>query len=200
MENLTFEQKLMIVQAKKLEIGLYIKYAHDKYEENIDYLRTANEYYNDFLTFIDMIKICETYKWEELKFRYTFLKKKITFEKKLKKNAIKEYSNIINYYTQKEVAYFNGLIAETEEYYNKMLLDFETMKKNHKEMFNKIRNALKSKTIIKIYELRDEYKELLMKLYDNFTEQRLLNKQYYKLKKKKAELLSELNPNNDIIV
>jgi hypothetical protein len=191
---MSIDDKILMIETKKLEVGITIKYTHDMYKQNIEILDSQIEYHKDFHNFIDKMKICELFKWEYLKGRFNHIKKKITADKKLSKKVSKLYGSIINYYTNEDRDYLNKLLTQINEYRGKMLFDFEYLKGMHKNLLQKIKTSVNSPNITKIYKYRNEYDEVYEKIYKNFMNLKLLDKEYYLLKKKKAEVISELTP------
>jgi hypothetical protein len=191
---MNMDDKITMIDRKKLEVGIAIKYTHDMYEQNIDILDSIINYHKEFHNFIDKIKMCEMFKWAFLKDRYKDIKKKITSEKPLKKAVLKSYGEIINYYSKSDVEYLNGLLAKVSEYRSKMLIDFENLKIMHKELGQRIKKCVLSPNILKVYRYREEYNEVCEKIYKNYMNFKLLDKEYAIIKKKKAQIIGEISP------
>jgi hypothetical protein len=66
--------------------------------------------YNEINLFIEICKVFEIYKWENIKINYKCIKRKINFCTILYNNITKLYSNIIVYYSNIEKNTINKIL------------------------------------------------------------------------------------------
>ena len=154
---------------------------------NFKLIKDNYKLHYDFLNFIDMIKLYESYKWEKIKQEYNNIKKMITLNKNLNKLIIKLYGNINNYYTDKENNNMNNLLQKFNDDILLLKIEMNNLRNTHIILVNKKTNYIKNNNIIKIYKLHDKCIIYINKLYDMYDKINILNKQKNILKNEKKK-------------
>jgi hypothetical protein len=149
--------------------------------------------YNEINLFIEICKVFEIYKWENIKINYKCIKRKINFCTILYNNITKLYSNIIVYYSNIEKNTINKIINDLHMNYETYLYNFSNIKITHKYILIKCNAARKSKSIIKIYYQNKQIDDIINKLIGIINNLKNLNNDLYNLKKNKIQLFYDIN-------
>ena len=149
--------------------------------------------YNEINLFIEICKVFEIYKWENIKINYKCIKRKINFCTILYNIITKLYSNIIVYYSNIEKNTINKIINDLHMNYETYLYNFSNIKITHKYILIKCNAARKSKSIIKIYYQNKQIDDIINKLIGIINNLKNLNNDLYNLKKNKIQLLYDIN-------
>ena len=149
--------------------------------------------YNEINLFIEICKVFEIYKWENIKINYKCIKRKINFCTILYNNITKLYSNIIVYYSNIEKNTINKIINDLHMNYETYLYNFSNIKITHKYILIKCNAARKSKSIIKIYYQNKQIDDIINKLIGIINNLKNLNNDLYNSKKNKIQLLYDIN-------
>jgi hypothetical protein len=91
------EEKMERIKTAKNLLMEKIAYAQTNIELNTGKISQNLEEHNEFIHFTELMKVYELYKWKTLKFNYTNIKKKTNLDKKIYKQIIKIYSEVVSY-------------------------------------------------------------------------------------------------------
>jgi hypothetical protein len=153
------------IEEDKLFFTKQIDDVSKQIENNISMITNIIASHNEFHNFIKIIDLLEYYKWCTLKNDYKQIKKNINRDKKLYRLLSDLYGNIISYYTPLEIEKYNKILQVIGESHMIMLYNYERLKNIHKDMYIKIKGYIKNNMIIKITNVSDEMKPILVELY-----------------------------------
>lgn len=181
------------IENDKVTLDSMIKNAIDNLNKDLNTITQVLDKHNDLLSFIEIMKIYEFYKWTDIKKSYSEIKKQVTKDSKLFLNIVRFYGDIISYYPENAINKMNSTIKNIKDEHDSVLLHFNLLRKKHKETKNKCGGYMRSNEITKIYDIVPEITPLITKLYKNYIDIKMINKQYYYLRTKKMNLISQIN-------
>ncbi len=188
-----YEERKINIEKDKLSLLSLIETTLSTIYSNIEIVKDVIEKHNDFINFVDTMKIYEMYKWTNVKLDYNTIKKKINQDKKIYQSISKFYGKIISYFNQDEITQLNSRIKSIYDLTENMVYNFDILQKVHINTGNKCKYMIKNPTIIKIYNLNTELKPLIVKLYENYIGIKMLNKQMNGLKNIKSSLINDIS-------
>jgi len=159
---------------------------------NLNKIEQLCEFHNDFINFVNTMKIYESYKWTNLKLEYKNIKIKINKDKKIIHKITNFLGKLTNYYTQNNIENINLTINDIVCKIDLMLYKFNILQRHHEYVRNKSKYMIKNNTIIKINNINNN-KQLLLKIYENYISIKILNVKIKKLKCVKKCLFCEIN-------
>lgn len=157
---------------------------------NIIQLNKEIDRHNELIDFLNKTHIFQQYYWESIKMDYNIIRKKVTQDKKKYKIITKLYGNIISYYSNNEINEINLRIANIKDMIDKMIFDKIILNKIHTN--TRLKCASINNNILKIELLSDNIKPIMNKLYNNYDQMKLLNKNLGQLKTQKNKLKYEI--------
>lgn len=171
-------------------------------EFNLNKIEQLHEIHTDFINFIETMNLYESYKWTILKSDYNFIKKKINKDKKIIHVITKFLGSLSNYYTQVEIDNINLRINDIGSKIELMVYRFNKLQRLHHEVHNKKKYMIKNDAIIKVDNINDTNKHLLLKIYENYISIKMLNIKFKNLKNVRKHLIHEINniQTNNIII
>lgn len=181
------------IEANKVALESMIKIANENLNKDLNIITQVLDKHSDFLSFIEIMKIYEFYKWTDIKKSYIEIKKQITKDSKLFLSIVRLYGNIISYYPEIIINKMNSTIKNIKNDHDSVLLNFNLLRKKHKETTKKCVRYIKSNETTKIYDISPEITPLITKLYKNYIDIKMINKQSNYLRTKKMNLLSQIN-------
>ena len=182
--------KCQQIQIDKAKLENLIDSTKQKLLFNIDKIDSIQREHKDFINFIKIIKIYELYRWTNLKYEYKNIKNTVTKDKKHYYIISKLYSNIISYYSEIEINNINLTIKFIKENTDLMLYNFNFLKRQHADILNTCKYLVKSDQFLKINEMNEDIKPIIIKLYKNYLDIKMTNKHYYKLKNYRLTLFN----------
>ena len=186
------EKKQNKINSDKKILFDKIEYAENNLENNNIILIQNIDEHNEFINFLELIKVFELYKWKTLLLSYNKIKKKIISDKKIYTKIIRIYGNINNYLNKEEINKINNIIIKIKNQTETMIYNYYLLQKKHNEITIKSRNLLRSSEILKINETTSKMKPLLTKLYKNYIDLKNLNKESILLKSMKSNILRQI--------
>ena len=186
------DEKLEKINKTKEILLDQINYADCNLINNTTKINQVFEDHNDFIHFAELMKVYEIYKWNNLKLNYSHIKKKTNLDKKLYWQIIKLYSNIINYFSEEETNNISNKIRKIQSENDTMVYNYALLQKKHRDILNKCKYLIKNDQIIKIYETNSEIEPLIIKLYENYINIKVVNKKTQLLKNNKSNILNEI--------
>jgi lactam utilization protein B len=191
-------EKTITINKDKENLLSLINNIEKKLEDAIIDIEENNKKHKEFIVFIDLMKMYEIYKWSGLKTDYNQIKKTVTQAKKVPNAITKMYGKIIGYFDYNNINRINNQIKKIGELNQNMLFHFNKLKKVHNDVHNKCKYMVKNNQIIKIEIITDEIKPLIQKLYENYINIQLINKQTNNLKSIKMSIIREITQINEI--
>jgi hypothetical protein len=176
-----------------------IAYAESNIQLNTNKILQNLEDHNDFIHFVELMKVYELYKWKNLKSNYTTIKKKTNLDKKVYGQIIKIYSNITQYLSEQDVSNIGKTIRKIQSNNDVMIYNYIFLQKKHRDILNKCKYLIKNDQITKIYEITDQVQPLITKLYENYIDIKIVNKKSKLLKNEKSNILGEIQRINESI-
>ena len=186
------EKKQNKINSDKKILFDKIEYAENNLENNNIILIQNIDVHNEFINFLELIKVFELYKWKKLILSYNKIKKKINSDKKIYTKIIRIYGNINNYLNKEEINKINNIIIKIQNQTETMIYNYCLLQKKHNEISIKSKNLSRSSEIIKIYEITSKIKPLLSKLYKIYIDLKIINKKSILLKSMKNNILREI--------
>jgi hypothetical protein len=187
------EAKIELVNETKKIIDMLIKDGADKflkYDQRID---EEVKKHNDFIDYVDKLKIYKKYEWDNLKNDYKDLKKSINKDKYIIQQTTKNFDIVLNYYSIEEGYNVNKKLNEIYEKSNLMLYNFKNLKKIHREVLNKLKIIAKSDDFIKIEIYNNKLIPIFTKFNEIYMDMKLIHKKLGDLRSRKGNLLYEMN-------
>jgi len=181
------------IENDKVILDNMIKNANNNLNKDLDTITQVLDKHNDLLSFIEIMKIYEFYKWSDIKRLYSEIKKQVTKDSKLFLNIVRFYGDIISYYPENDMNKMNSTIKNIKNDHDSVLLHFNLLRKKHKDTKIKCGGYIRSNDITIIYNIVPEIIPLIIKLYKNYIDIKMINKQYYHLRTKKMNLISQIN-------
>ena len=191
-------EKVNTINKNKQSLLSLINNIEKKLEANIISINDNNKKHNEFVVFVELMKIYEIYKWTGLKMDYTLIKKNITKDKKVPGIIPKIYGKIIGYFDSETITKINNKIKKIRELNQDMLFQFNELKKVHEDVHNKCKYMVRNNQITKIEKISDDTIPLIQKLYENYIDILFINKQSTNLKLIKKSIISEICKINEI--
>ena len=161
--------------------------------QNIKLIENNFEKHNDLIDFVDIMNIFEVYNWINIKHDYIKAKKMVTKCKNVVNKINKLYGNLANYYPVEIQSQMNLTIKELNEKSDLMFYNYCNLKKLHYDVHNKCKYLIKNPEVAKIYDINEETKPVIIKIYQNYMDNKLVQKQLHYIKTKKLELVSDMN-------
>ncbi len=192
------DDKVDTINTSKNNMVLLIDNTLASLSNNIQRIEDNKKKHNDFINFVEVMKIYEIYKWTGLKMDYNQIKKNVNKDKKLLGKITKNYGKIIGYFDQDNIDVLNDKIKKIGELKQSMLYYFVNLKKAHDDVHNKCKYMVKNDQITKIAKLTDDIKPLIQKLYENYIDIQFVNKQTNNLKSIKMSIVGEISKINEI--
>jgi hypothetical protein len=192
------DDKVDTINTSKNNMVLLIDNTLASLSNNIQRIEDNKKKHNDFINFVEVMKIYEIYKWTGLKMDYNQIKKNVNKDKKLLGKITKNYGKIIGYFDQDNIDVLNDKIKKICELKQLMLYYFVNLKKAHDDVHNKCKYMVKNDQITKIAKLTDDIKPLIQKLYENYIDIQFVNKQTNNLKSIKMSIVGEISKINEI--
>ncbi len=162
-------------------------------EFNLNKIEQSHEIHSDFINFIETMNLYENYRWTNLKSNYNFIKKKINKDKKIINRITKFLGSLTNYYTQFEIENINLKINDIGCKIEFMMYRFNQLQRLHDEVHNKRKYMIRNDAIIKIDDINDTNKHLLLKIYENYISIKMLNIKFMNLRNVRKHLIHEIN-------
>jgi hypothetical protein len=154
--------KREIIENNKLLLQELISKTITSLNENINIIDIEYKINCKFIQFINTINVFETYKWNLIKINYNNIKKNITVNKNNSKKIIKLYSDIINYYEEKEIECINKQIQQINNLNSLVIINFQELKLKHNEIIIKNKNS----KILKIHKQNNNIDNLIIKIFN----------------------------------
>jgi hypothetical protein len=191
-------EKSININKDKENLLSLINNIEKKLEDTIINIEENNKKHKEFIVFIELMKMYEIYKWSGLKMDYNQIKKTVTQAKKVPNVITKMYGKIIGYFDYNNINRINNQIKKIGELNQNMLFHFNELKKIHDDVHNKCKYMVKNNQITKIEIITDEIKPLIQKLYENYIDIQLVNKQTNNLKSIKMSIIREITQINEM--
>jgi hypothetical protein len=163
--------------------------AEKELDFNLNKLEQLNEFHINFINFIQIMNIYEKYKWTHLKYEYRNIKKKNNKDRKIIHIITKFFSSLTNYYTIDQIDNINIKINNINSKIELMIYNFIKIQILHNQISLKIKSIIRNNSILKIDNINDTNKIILLKLYENYISIKMLNIQLNNLKNVKKNLL-----------
>ena len=132
--------------------------------------------HNDFIHFIDTMNLYELYRWNTLKVEYNNVKKIFNVNKKLYRKLSELYGDVISYYTEDMITKYNNMMKNIGNMNEDMMYTFIQLKKKHKDVYHKSYQYIKNENIIKVENINENNKDVLLDLYQNYIDSKFINK------------------------
>ncbi len=186
------EEKQEKIKLAKALLFEKIAYAESNLVPNTKKLMENLEDHTEFITFAELMKVYELYKWKSLKSTYTDIKKKTNSDKKVYNQIVKIYSNITNYLTEQEVNTVANTLRKLQGANEEMLYSYVLLQKKHRDVLNKCKYLIRNDEITKIYEINPQVQPLITKLYENYIDMKIINKKSRILSNAKSNILGDI--------
>lgn len=160
---------------------------------NLNKIEQLQENHLDFVNFVEIMNLYESYRWTNIKSDYNSIKKKINKDKKIIHGITKFFGSITNYYTQIEIDNINVRIKDISSKIELMIYNFNKLQRLHNEVHNKRKYMIRNDSVVKIDNLNDANKHLLLKLYENYISIKMLNMKFKNLRNVRKHLIHEIN-------
>jgi len=121
------------IENDKVILDNMIKNANNNLNKDLDTITQVLDKHNDLLSFIEIMKIYEFYKWSDIKRLYSEIKKQVTKDSKLFLNIVRFYGDIISYYPENDMNKMNSTIKNIKNDHDSVLLHFNLLRKKHKD-------------------------------------------------------------------
>jgi hypothetical protein len=138
------------------------------------------------------MKLYEIYKWSALKMDYNDIKKEITKNRKNYKKITKTYGNLISYFDPSIIDKLNNQLKRICQINDDILIKFIELKKVHHTVQNQCKYFVQNDQITKIDIITDELKPLIQKIYENYIDILIVNKQVNNLRSVKMNILNDM--------
>jgi hypothetical protein len=169
-----------------------IMYAELNIVYDIEKINQNFEEHTEFINFANQMKIYELYKWNSIKSNYIHIKKKVSFDKKIFRQIINICSNIINYLPTDEITSIEKSIKQIQSDNEIMIYKYSLLQTKHNDTINKCKYLLRNNQITKVYEFTHGIQPLIIKLYENYIDIKIINKKTKMLKNTKGNILGEI--------
>lgn len=161
-------------------------------DSNLNKIEQLQEAHLDFINFVKIINLYESYRWTNIKYDYNFIKSKINKDKKIIHVITKFFGSITNYYTLIEIHNINIKINDISCKIELMIYKFNKLQILHKQIYNKSKYMIRNDSIIKINIFNNINKPLLLKIYENYNSIKILNSKFKNLRNVKKKLACEI--------
>jgi|LauGreDrversion4_2_1035121.scaffolds.fasta_scaffold806797_1 hypothetical protein len=186
------EEKQEKIKLAKALLFDKIAYAESNLESNTKKLMENLEDHTEFITFAELMKVYELYKWKSLKSTYTDIKKKTNSDKKVYNQIVRIYSNITNYLTEQEASTVANTLRKLQGASEEMMYSYVLLQKKHRDVLNKCKYLIRNDEITKIYEINPQVQPLITKLYENYIDMKIINKKSRILSNAKSNILGDI--------
>ncbi len=186
------EEKQEKIKLAKALLFDKIAYAKSNLEPNTKKLMENLEDHTEFITFAELMKVYELYKWKTLKSTYTDIKKKTNSDKKVYNQIVRIYANITNYLTEQEVTNIVNTLRKLQGANEEMMYSYVLLQKKHRDVLNKCKYLIRNDEITKIYEINPQIQPLITKLYENYIDMKIINKKTKILSNAKSNILGDI--------
>ncbi len=186
------EEKQEKIKLAKALLFEKIAYAQSNLEPNTKKLMENLEDHTEFITFAELMKVYELYKWKTLKSTYTDIKKKTNSDKKVYNQIVRIYANITNYLTEQEVTNIVNTLRKLQGANEEMMYSYVLLQKKHRDVLNKCKYLIRNDEITKIYEINPQIQPLITKLYENYIDMKIINKKTKILSNAKSNILGDI--------
>ncbi len=186
------EEKQEKIKLAKALLFEKIAYAESNLEPNTKKLMENLEDHTEFITFAELMKVYELYKWKSLKSTYTDIKKKTNSDKKVYNQIVRIYANITNYLTEQEVTTIANTLRKLQGANEEMMYSYVLLQKKHRDVLNKCKYLIRNDEITKIYEINPQVQPLITKLYENYIDMKIINKKSRILSNAKSNILGDI--------
>jgi hypothetical protein len=186
------EEKQEKIKLAKALLFDKIAYAESNLEPNTKKLMENLEDHTEFITFAELMKVYELYKWKTLKSTYTDIKKKTNSDKKVYNQIVRIYSNITNYLTEQEATTVANTLRKLQGANEEMMYSYVLLQKKHRDVLNKCKYLIRNDEITKIYEINPQVQPLITKLYENYIDMKIINKKSRILSNAKSNILGDI--------
>ncbi len=186
------EEKQEKIKLAKALLFEKIAYAESNLEPNTKKLMENLEDHTEFITFAELMKVYELYKWKTLKSTYTDIKKKTNSDKKVYNQIVRIYANITNYLTEQEVTTIANTLRKLQGANEEMMYSYVLLQKKHRDVLNKCKYLIRNDEITKIYEINPQVQPLITKLYENYIDMKIINKKSRILSNAKSNILGDI--------
>jgi hypothetical protein len=194
--TIKLEDKKLEIDAEENILLLKIAYIESNIELNNKRIIENIEEHNKFIDFCESVKVYELYKFGLIKLTYIEINKKINHDKKVYKQIIKIYTNIINYMTKDKTILIDNIIKKLQVENENILYNYFSLQKKHKYLINKCKYMIKNNNITKVYKSNPQIELIITKLYENYNKIKENNIKVKKLKTIKASILYKLQEHN----
>lgn len=186
------EEKQEKIKLAKALLFEKIAYAESNLVPNTKKLMENLEDHTEFITFAELMKVYELYKWKTLKSTYTDIKKKTNLDKKVYNQIVRIYSNITNYLTEQEVTNIANSLRKLQGANEEMMYSYVLLQKKHRDVLNKCKYLIRNDEITKIHEINPQIQPLITKLYENYIDMKIINKKSRILANAKSNILGDI--------
>jgi hypothetical protein len=186
------EEKQEKIKLAKALLFDKIAYAESNLESNTKKLMENLEDHTEFITFAELMKVYELYKWKSLKSTYIDIKKKTNSDKKVYNQIVRIYSNITNYLTEQEASTVANTLRKLQGANEEMMYSYVLLQKKHRDVLNKCKYLIRNDEITKIYEINPQVQPLITKLYENYIDMKIINKKSRILSNVKSNILGDI--------
>lgn len=187
------EAKIELVNETKKYIEELIT---DGAEKFVQYNKQVDEQvkkHNDFIDYIEKIRLVKLYEWKNLKIEYKDLKKKINKDKHIIKHTTQNFDLVINYYSIDEGDKINKKLNEIYEKSDLVLFNYKTLKKIHRYTSYQLKLVKKNDDYVKLEFYDNKMIPIFIKFNEIYMDMKLLNKKSAELKSRKGNLIYEMN-------
>jgi hypothetical protein len=184
------EKKLKIEERKKKLDSEFNDYT-DKQNYLIKELDRIIDNHNNFMNFVEIMKIYEIYKWDIMKEEYMELKKKFNKDKKKLSSITDMYSELIYYYSPDMIEFYNKNVKTMSETDSMLAYKFVLLQKTHSTCQRKCKLFIKGDEyyiVEQSLENKDKMKPIIEDLYKIYSDYKELNKQFDIIRAKKRTI------------
>jgi hypothetical protein len=197
--SLKFEEKKIQIAQDTSLLWEKIAYAEKNIPFNNQKLTDNLDEHCEFISFVELMKIYELYKWKKIKFEYKYIKEKTNVDKKIYNQIICILSNIFNYLNEQDANIITNTINKLKLAHETMLYNYALLQQKHREISNKCKYFIKNSEFTKIYEINSQIQPLITKLYVNYIDFKIINKKTRMLSNEKSKILNEMQSINQSI-
>jgi hypothetical protein len=184
--------KMSKISQSMKDFNEFISETIKELDKNLSTINKQIENHHDFINFIQIMNLYESYKWNNIKYEYNLISKKVNKDKHIIHAITKNLSFLTNYYTQPQIININQQIKEIDDKIELMIYNFNNLKNIHKDTIYKKRHLINPKTI-RVNSINNQNEKILVKIYENYMSIKLLNTQMKYLQNIKKKIMIKIN-------
>lgn len=184
--------KMSKISQSMKDFNEFISETIKELDKNLSTINKRIENHHDFINFIQIMNLYESYKWNNIKYEYNLISKKVNKDKHIIHAITKNLSFLTNYYTQPQIININQQIKEIDDKIELMIYNFNNLKNIHKDTIYKKRHLINPKTI-RVNSINNQNEKILVKIYENYMSIKLLNTQMKYLQNIKKKIMIKIN-------